>query len=156
MKIGVIGSGPAGQTLAAGLLKHGNEVAVGTGHPHKLCNWGKHNAKARVMSFAEAAEFGEVVILAVAGSVALEALQQIGAETLGEKIVVDATNPIGGGATEKGVLSFFTTLKDLSDGEAAEGLSQSALRQGVQFRRFGAVDRSGVRRRQADDVHLRQ
>jgi 8-hydroxy-5-deazaflavin:NADPH oxidoreductase len=112
MKIGVIGSGPAGQTLAAGLLKHGNEVAVGTGHPHKLCNWGKHHAKARVMSFVEAVEFGEVVVLAVAGSVALEALQQIGAEALGEKIVVDATNPIGGGPPEKGVLSFFTNLKD--------------------------------------------
>ena len=112
MKIGVIGSGPAGQTLAAGLVKHGNEVAVGTGHPQKLCNWRKQNDKAQVMSFAEAAAFGEVIVLAVAGSVALEALQQVGAEILGEKIIVDATNPIGGGPPEKGVLSFFTSLKD--------------------------------------------
>ena len=112
MKIGVIGSGPVGQTLAAGFLKHGNEVAVGTGHPQKLCNWAKNHSKARVMSFSEAAAFGDVVILAVAGSVALEALQQTGAAALADKIVIDVTNPIGGGPPEKGVLSFFTTLKN--------------------------------------------
>ena len=112
MNIGIIGSGPVGQTLAAGFLKHGHEVAIGTGHPDKLAEWGRKNDRARILSFAEAAAFGDVLILAVGGAVALDVLGQIGAAALGAKIVIDATNPIGGGPPEKGVLSFFTTLKD--------------------------------------------
>ena len=39
MKIGVIGSGVVGQTLAAGFLKHGHEVEIGTREPAKLKEW---------------------------------------------------------------------------------------------------------------------
>ena len=43
MKIGIIGSGVVGQTLAAGLLKHGHEVAIGTRDPAKLNDWAAKN-----------------------------------------------------------------------------------------------------------------
>jgi hypothetical protein len=36
MKVGVIGSGVVGQTLAAGFLKHGHEIEIGTREPAKL------------------------------------------------------------------------------------------------------------------------
>jgi 8-hydroxy-5-deazaflavin:NADPH oxidoreductase len=108
MKVGIIGSGVVGKTLAAGFLKHGHEVAVGTREPAKLKDWAaKHNAAA-VKSFAEAAKFGEVVVLAVAGEAALEALKQTGAAAIASKPVIDACNPIGGGPPVNGVLSFFT------------------------------------------------
>ena len=69
MKVGVIGSGVVGQTLAAGFLKHGHEVAIGTRDPAKLKDWQAKNKSASVKSFAEAAAFGDVVVLAVAGDV---------------------------------------------------------------------------------------
>ena len=112
MNIGIIGSGPVGQTLAAGFLKHGHDVAIGTGHPEKLADWGAKHDRARIVSFAEAAHFGDVLALAVGGAAALDVLGEIGAKILANKIVIDATNPIGGGAPEKGVLAYFTTLKD--------------------------------------------
>jgi 8-hydroxy-5-deazaflavin:NADPH oxidoreductase len=105
MKVGVIGSGVVAQTLGAGFLKHGHEVALGTRDPAKLKDWAaKH--KAAVKSFAEAAAFGDVVVLAVAGGAALEAAKQAGG--LAGKTVIDATNPIGGWPPVNGVLSFFT------------------------------------------------
>jgi 8-hydroxy-5-deazaflavin:NADPH oxidoreductase len=65
-----------------------------------------------VKTFAEAAAFGEALVLAVAGHVALEALKLMGPEALQGKTVIDACNPIGGGPAVNGVLSYFTTLTD--------------------------------------------
>ena len=70
MKVGVIGSGIVGQTLAAGFLKHGHEVAIGTRDPAKLWEWAEKHQGAAVKSFAETAAFGDVVVLAVAGQLA--------------------------------------------------------------------------------------
>ena len=38
-KIGVLGSGIVGKTLAQGFLTHGYEVVVGTNNPDKLADW---------------------------------------------------------------------------------------------------------------------
>jgi predicted dinucleotide-binding enzyme len=111
MKIGVIGSGDVGQVLATGFLKHGHEVAIGTRDPAKLAGWAKANPPGGVGTFAEAARFAEGIVLAVKGSVASEALAAAGAHTIAGKIVMDATNPIGG-PPENGVLKFFTTLDE--------------------------------------------
>ena len=63
-------------------------------------------------TFAEAAAFGEALVLAVAGQVALEALKLVGPKALQGKTVIDACNPIGGGPPVNGVLTYFTTLTD--------------------------------------------
>jgi 8-hydroxy-5-deazaflavin:NADPH oxidoreductase len=112
MKIGIIGSGIVGQTLAVGFLKHGHEVAIGTRDPGKLKEWSAKHKGAVVKSFAEAAAFGDVVVLAVAGQVALEATKLVGPKALVGKTVIDACNPIGGGPPVNGVLSFFTTHQE--------------------------------------------
>jgi len=109
MKIGIIGSGVVGQTLAAGFPKHGHEVEIGTRDPAKLKDWSARHPGAHVKSFAEAAAFGDVVVLAVAGQVALEAGKLVGPKALRGKTVIDACNPIGGGPPVNGVLSYFTT-----------------------------------------------
>ena len=111
MKVGIIGSGPVATTLGGGFLKHGHEVALGTRDPAKLSEWKTKHAGAKVVSFADAAAFGEIVVLAVGGAVALDALRLAGAANLAGKAVIDACNPIGGGPPVNGVLSFFTTLK---------------------------------------------
>jgi predicted dinucleotide-binding enzyme len=112
MKVGIIGSGVVAQVLGAGFLKHGHEVALGTRDPAKLKDWAAKNKGAGVRSFAEAAAFGDLVVLAVAGDAALEALKLAGADALAGKTVMDACNPIGGGAPVNGVLPYFTTYQD--------------------------------------------
>jgi 8-hydroxy-5-deazaflavin:NADPH oxidoreductase len=108
MKVGIIGSGVVGQTLAAGLLKHGHEVEIGTREAAKLKDWSAKNPGVKIKSSADAAAFGDVVILAVAGDAAEEALKLVGPKGLAGKTVIDACNPIGGGPPVNGVLSFFT------------------------------------------------
>jgi predicted dinucleotide-binding enzyme len=110
MKIGILGSGVVAQTLGAGFLKHGHEVALGTRDPAKLSEWAAAHPKAEVGSFAMAASFGEVLALAVGGEVALDALKLAGAGALDGKVVIDACNPIGGGPPVNGVLHFFTDI----------------------------------------------
>ncbi len=112
MKIGIIGSGVVAQTLGEGFLKHGHEVALGTRDMGKLADWRSKNPGARVMNFPQVAAFGDVIVLAVAGSAALDALKLIGAQALKGKTVIDATNPVGGGPPVNGVLTFFTTMTD--------------------------------------------
>jgi hypothetical protein len=109
MKIGIIGSGIVAQTLGSGFLKHGHEVTLGTRDVAKLADWKAKNAGARTAGFSDAAAFGEVVLLAVPGAAALDALKLVGANVDG-KTVIDACNPVGGGPPVNGVLSFFTSL----------------------------------------------
>jgi len=108
MKVGVLGSGDVAKTLAAGFLKHGHQVTVGSRSPGKLEDWIQQNPRAAAGSFADAAAFGEVVVLAVKGKAAFEALRLAGAENLAAKPIIDATNPIDDAPPVKGVLPFFT------------------------------------------------
>src|SRR5689334_15280470 len=108
MNIGILGSGIVGTTLGSGFLKHGHEVTIGTRDAAKLADWKKANAKGRVGSFADAAKFAEVIVLAVKGSVASEALRAAGAANLANKVIIDAVNPIADAPPVNGVLQFFT------------------------------------------------
>jgi predicted dinucleotide-binding enzyme len=112
MKVGILGSGVVGQALGVGFIKHGHEVMLGTREPSKLADWAGRNPGVRVGSFAETAQFGELVVLAVKGTVAADALRLAGAENLAGKTVIDATNPIAEAPPVNGVLSFFTTFDD--------------------------------------------
>ena len=112
MKIGVLGSGEVGQTLAAGFVKHGHEVMIGTSSPGKLAEWRAQNGGVQVGSFAQTATFGHVVVLAVKGSAASEALHSAGAGNLGMKPVIDATNPIADAPPVNGVMRFYTSLDE--------------------------------------------
>jgi predicted dinucleotide-binding enzyme len=108
MKIGIIGSGDVAQALAAGFLKHGHDVTLGTRSPAKLADWAASNPQGRVGTFAETAKFADVIVLAVKGTVAAEALHGAHAANLGTKTVIDATNPIADAPPVNGVLKFFT------------------------------------------------
>lgn len=112
MKFGVLGSGEVAQTLASGLLKHGHEVMVGTRDVGKLKDWAAANLKGNIGTFAQAAAFGQGVVLAVKGSAASSALSLAGAENLAGKTIIDATNPIADAPPVNGVLKFYTTLDD--------------------------------------------
>ncbi|HEY9029117.1 MAG TPA: NAD(P)-binding domain-containing protein [Burkholderiaceae bacterium] len=107
MKIGIIGSGVVARTLAAGFVKHGHQVTLGTRDAAKLADFAAQHPGVRVAGSAEAAAFGDVAVLAVKGSAALQAARDAGAGLDG-KPVLDATNPIADAAPVDGVLAFFT------------------------------------------------
>ncbi len=109
-KIGIIGSGIVAKTLGAGFLKHGHQVMLGTSNPSKLEEWKSGNGThAQIGSFDETAKFGDVVVLAVKGTVAKIAIEMISAENLNGKTVIDTTNPIADAPPTNGVLKYFTT-----------------------------------------------
>jgi predicted dinucleotide-binding enzyme len=112
MKIGVLGSGDVAKVLASGFLKHGHDVMVGTRTASKLADWAKQNPRGSVGGFAEAARFAELVVLAVRGDVARDALRAAGAANLAGKPVMDATNPIADAPPVNGVVKFFTNLDE--------------------------------------------
>jgi len=112
-KIGILGSGVVGQVLADGFLKYGYEVKIGSRDISKLKEWkSKAGAKGSAGSFSEAALFGEIIVLAVKGGAAMEALKLAGENNLNGKTLIDATNPIDDKAPENGVLRFFTNLDE--------------------------------------------
>jgi predicted dinucleotide-binding enzyme len=111
MKIGVLGSGDVAKVLASGFLKHGHSVVIGTREPSKLDDWAAQNRDGRIGSFADAAAFAELVVLAVKGSAAANALRLATAANLEGKPVIDATNPIADAPPVNGVLQFFTGLE---------------------------------------------
>lgn len=96
MKIGIVGSGDVAQSLGAGLVKAGHSVMLGTRDTSKkeLASWHKKNDKNRQLgSTTDAANFGEIIILAIAWHAAEDVLAQIRPEVSG-KVVIDVTNPL--------------------------------------------------------------
>jgi hypothetical protein len=112
MKVGVLGSGEVARTLAGGFLQHGHEVTLGSRTPDKLKDWAAANPKGKTGTFAVAAEFGELIVLAVKGSAASEALGLAGEKNLAGKAVVDSCNPIADAPPVNGVLTFFTSSNE--------------------------------------------
>jgi predicted dinucleotide-binding enzyme len=112
-KIGIVGSGVVGETLANGFVKNGHEVMRGSRDPSKLTDWKRvAGDKAQTGTFEETARFGEIVVLAVKGAAAEDAVAACGS-ALDGKVVIDTTNPI---APDKpavnGVLVYFTGPND--------------------------------------------
>ncbi len=112
-KVAVLGSGQVGEVLANGFLKKGYAVMRGSREPSKLGDWkAGAGANASTGTFAEAAAWGEIAVLAVKGSAAESVLDLAGAKNLAGKLVLDATNPIADAPPEDGVIKFFTGPND--------------------------------------------
>ena len=112
MKVGILGSSTVAQSLGAGFLKYNNQVMLSSRTPEKLGDWIKNNPGSEAGSFADAAAFGDIIVLAVKGTVAAQVLTAAGSSNLSGKIIIDATNPIADEAPDKGVLKFFTSFKE--------------------------------------------
>jgi predicted dinucleotide-binding enzyme len=84
MRIGMLGTGVAGRTLAGKLTELGHDVKLGSRDPER--------------SFESAAAHGEIVFNATAGTASLEALRAAGAANLAGKVLIDVSNPLDGSA----------------------------------------------------------
>jgi predicted dinucleotide-binding enzyme len=91
----VLGTGQVGKALARGFASRGHEVTIGSRDADKA-----RAAAADVAegveggSFADAATFADLAVLATLWSGTESALQMAGAENLAGKVVIDATNPL--------------------------------------------------------------
>lgn len=112
-KIAVLGSGIVGEVLANGFLKHGYAVMRGSRDPSKLSEWQrKAGSVASTGTFAQAAAYGDLIVLAVKGGAAESLIQGLPADAISGKTLIDATNPIADLPPTNGVLSFFTSPND--------------------------------------------
>lgn len=97
MRIGVLGTGIVGRTLASALLSNAHEVRLGsrTAGNEAAVAWAQDiGGPASEGTFADAAGFGELVINATAGAASLDALALAGAEQLAGKVLIDVSNPL--------------------------------------------------------------
>ncbi len=97
MRIGVLGTGMVGSTIATKLAQLGHEVRMGsrTADNERAVAWvASAGAGASHGTFADAAAHGELVFNCTAGEVSLAALEAAGAENLAGKVLVDVSNPL--------------------------------------------------------------
>ena len=110
-KIGIIGSGAVGVALAKGFLKYDYPTMIGSRSTEKQEKLREEiGGEIHVGDFKAAASFADMLVLAVKGTVATDALHIVGPAVLKNKIVMDATNPIADNPPKNGVLSFFTKM----------------------------------------------
>jgi 8-hydroxy-5-deazaflavin:NADPH oxidoreductase len=108
MRISVLGTGIVGQTFSSKLSNMGHDVMMGTRDVHEkmseeendrygnppLRDWIKDNAAVKLVSFADSAAFGELIINATNGVTSLNALDLATEENLRGKIIIDVSNPL--------------------------------------------------------------
>lgn len=98
MKVGIIGSGTVAQDLGNGFIKRGDDVMLGSRSPEKLDDYARETGAA-AGTMAEAAEHGELLVLACKGTETESAIEAAGPGNLAGKVLIDVTNPLvqGGG-----------------------------------------------------------
>lgn len=97
MKIGVLGTGMVGETIATKLVELGHEVTMGSREAgnEKAAAWANGAGEgAAEGAFADAAAHGEIVFNCTAGTASLQALEAAGKGSLSGKTLVDVANPL--------------------------------------------------------------
>ena len=97
MKIGVLGTGMVGATIATKLIELGQGVMIGSRNAggEKAVTWAQANgANASQGSYAQAARFGEILFNCTQGTASVEALQSAGVDNFKGKILIDVANPL--------------------------------------------------------------
>ncbi len=82
-KVGILGTGDVGKALGRGFASRGCEVKIGS-----------REKKAEFVTFAEAAKFGDLVIIATRWDGTENAIKLADAKSFAGKVVIDATNPL--------------------------------------------------------------
>ena len=98
MQIGILGTGDVARAIGKGFVTLGHPVKLGSrdANNEKARAWAQEMGKPGLAgSFADAAAFGEVVVLATLGTASGEVLKAAGADNLRGKVLIDTTNPLG-------------------------------------------------------------
>ncbi len=97
MKIGILGTGDVGRALGAGFAARGDDVKMGSrdARNEKALAWAaKTGPRASTGTFADAAAFGEVVVIATLWTGTEGAIRLAGPAAFAGKVVIDVTNPL--------------------------------------------------------------
>jgi hypothetical protein len=97
MKIGILGTGDVGRAIGNGFVALGHDVKMGarSAGNDKARDWVKSaGAHASEGSFADAAQFGEIVVLCTLGVANESAVRGAGLDNFRGKLVIDTTNPL--------------------------------------------------------------
>jgi predicted dinucleotide-binding enzyme len=95
VRIGIVGTGVVGRTLADGFRAVGHEVTVGTRDPEQTRSRTEWSETALpLVPYPEVATDADVVINATSGAVSVAALGSVGADQLRGKVLLDASNPL--------------------------------------------------------------
>lgn len=97
MRVGLLGTGVVGETLATALVGLGHDVCMGsrsTPHAGSQAWAAATEGGASTGTFAGASEFGELIVNCTAGVHSLTALQAVGAASLAGKVLIDVANPL--------------------------------------------------------------
>lgn len=96
-KIAVLGTGMVGNVIGSKLIQLGYSVKMGsrTANNEKALAWVAANgANASAGTFADAAQFGELVFNCTKGEVTLDILKSAGIENFNGKTIIDISNPL--------------------------------------------------------------
>lgn len=97
MRIGILGTGDVGKALGNAFIALGHDVKMGSreaANPKAKAWAAEAGAKASAGTFADAAEFGEIAVLACLGAAVEPVLRAAGPDRLRGKILIDTTNPL--------------------------------------------------------------
>jgi predicted dinucleotide-binding enzyme len=97
MKIGVLGTGMVGRTIATKLVELGHEVMMGsrTATNESAAEWvAAAGEGASQGTFADAAAHGELLFNCTNGAASLDAIGAVRPEDLAGKVLVDVSNPL--------------------------------------------------------------
>lgn len=100
LKVGILGTGDVGQALGHGFLAIGAQVMLGSRSAgnDKAVQWAqKEGEQASTGTFADAAQFGDILVLATLWTATESVLQLAGPSHCAGKILIDATNPLSFG-----------------------------------------------------------
>ncbi|MGV3641247.1 MAG: NADPH-dependent F420 reductase [Adhaeribacter sp.] len=96
-KIGILGTGMVGNTIGTKLIQLGYSVMMGSrsARNEKAAAWVAANGgTASAGTFAQAAQFGDIIFNCTKGEISLEAFKMAGPEHFAGKIIVDIANPL--------------------------------------------------------------
>lgn len=110
-KVGIIGSGNVGKALARGFMKNGYETTISSRSEETRNELKKlFNEKVKTDTPENTAKNNEIIVFAVKGTKAKEALAILKVDKLAGKLVIDTTNPIENAAPENGVLLYSSSI----------------------------------------------
>lgn len=110
-KVGIIGSEMVGKALAWGFVKNDYQTTISSRDEGKRKNLEKEFKGSLITDTPEnTVKNNEIIVFAVKGSKAKEALSEIGIENLTGKTIIDTTNPIADLPPVNGVLQYTSSI----------------------------------------------
>jgi predicted dinucleotide-binding enzyme len=108
MNVAVLGTGSVGRALAARLDDLGHSVVMGTRDPAAtlaradgdgwgagpFATWREEHPTVGLATFADAAAGADLLVNAASGAATLDVLRLAGADTLGDAVLLDISNPL--------------------------------------------------------------